>query len=247
MILATSSINSLIYSSRGAEEAVAAGFILLAIVSVSKHSVWQAASATDLKTCRSFGCSISAPNLMQHSDALSTRLLFTKLHRCDNQCEARGPSRSTILVVVKDKDILRQEALSHTMPLILTALRPPRQMQCIHLESMAIRHLQQTIVVRTRSGTTNQTYIQPRPFLQEEMAITLVARPRLNILTKHEPYIPTKPIRTTQTRSASLSTKFWKSPMLVVDGGRRGRRTVKLALRRATTSFFFDGFVAISE
>lgn len=35
IILATSSINSLIYSSRGAEEAVAAGFILLAIVSVS--------------------------------------------------------------------------------------------------------------------------------------------------------------------------------------------------------------------
>lgn len=61
-----------------------------------------------------------------------------------------------------------------------------------------------------------------------------------NIPTGRKPSTHMMPIPTTRTKSALSRARNWKCRMSVVDGGRRGEQTGRLALRRRITSSCYD-------
>lgn len=81
--------------------------------------------------------------------------------------------------------------------------------------------------------TDKQTTL--RPILQQRTDLTLPLQLPQNIPTAQRPSTATRPTPTMPTRSASPSTKFWRSAMSAEDGGRPKKRTATLVLHPATT------------
>ncbi len=203
LVYMPSIINVLVYSSDGAKEASAAGFILLSMVMVREYSA--KALYPTLTSSRLYGSSTSAQHPKPRTEATSTPSLYTK-NNVDQRATA-APSHLTTPMATQKQ---RTQTPTHpkcTHPPNSTASRPHHPSQATQAVLQANNQVSNASDKVIDQHHQQVRHPQQQQGYQNSNMWATTSRRLRNTHTEQRRYTRTKQIQTTQMRSAFRNTK----------------------------------------